>query len=479
MFRRLRPLIALLLAAGPTACARTPDTDPRMVSEWMHTLYGVVRSERIGPPVASRMLGYLSLALYEGMAAATPGMPTLAGSVNGIATLPEADPGQRYDATVVAVAAERAALDSFMVAALPSTRAALGALADSLLAARTGLGLDPEVVERSLELGRQIGNAIVAASRGDGFAETRGRPYAPPAGPGFWYNDAPGALYSAQSVSGITDFVGLDNPANTLRPGSASDRGLVLDRPKAGNPSLPALNIAGVTEPFWREVRPFFLQRWNECTIPEPPPYSTDTASALYRDAREVYDIKAALTPEQHAIALYWADNPGETGTPAGHWVAIASQMISERQLSAPQAARLFVATAMAQSDAFVAAWGYKFEYNLLRPRAYIRRLIDPSWEPGIPTPPFPEYPAGHSTQSTAAAGVVASMLGDTPFTDSTSIAIGHSARQFASFTEAADEAGMSRLYGGIHFRAGNEAGRVLGRCIAERVIARLPAVAP
>ena len=469
-------LLALSLIAS-SGCTRAPDTDPRMVSEWMHTLYGVVRSERIGPPVASRLLAYLSIALYEGMAAATPALPTLAGAVNGITNLPSAEAGQQYDATLVAVEAERAALDSFMLAALPSTRATLGGLADSLIAARTDLGLDPAVVERSLALGRAIGNAVFAASRTDGFAETRGRPYAPPSGPGFWYNDAPGALYSAQSLSGVTDFVGLDNPANALRAGAASDRGLVLDRPKAGNPTLPALNIAGVTEPFWNEVRPFFLRSWNECTIADPPAYSADTSSALYQDARELVDIKANITPEQHTIALYWADNPGETGTPAGHWVAIASQMISERGLTAAQAARLFVATTTAQADAFIAAWGFKFQYNLLRPRVYIRRHIDPTWEPDIPTPPFPEYPAGHSTQSTAAGGVVASLLGDTPFADSTSISIGHAVREFPSFTAAADEAGMSRLYGGIHFRAGNEAGRVLGACIAERVMERLPAV--
>ena len=358
MSHRIKQLLIVLPLIFSSACTRAPDTDPRMVSEWMHTLYGVVRSERIGPPVASRLLAYLSIALYEGMAAATPALPTLAGAANGITNLPSAEPGVQYDATLVAVEAERAALDSFMVAALPSTRATLGGLADSLIAARTELGLDPAVVERSLALGRQIGNAVVAASRTDGFAETRGRPYAPPSGPGLWYNDAPGALYSAQSVSGVTDFVGLDNPANTMRAGAASDRGLVLDRPKDGNSSLPALNIAGVTEPFWREVRPFFLRTWNECTIADPPAYSTDTASAMYRDAREVYDVKAALTPEEHTIALYWADNPGETGTPAGHWISIASQMISERQLSAAEAARLFAATATAQSDAFVAGVG-------------------------------------------------------------------------------------------------------------------------
>ncbi|MDZ4674319.1 MAG: vanadium-dependent haloperoxidase [Gemmatimonadota bacterium] len=475
MSHRFRSILALLLGAVAGGCARAPETDPRMVSEWMHTLYGVVRSERIGPPVASRLLAYLSIALYEGMAAATPEMPTLAGTVNGLGPLPTAEPGERYDATLVAVAAERAALDSLMVAALPSTRATLGGLADSLIAARTSLGLDPAVVERSLALGRQIGNAVVAASRSDGFAGTRGRPYTPPSGPGLWYNDSPGAVFTAQNVSGITDFVGLDNPANTLRPGAASDRGLVLDRPKAGNAELPALNIAGVTEPFWNEVRPFMLRTWNECQIADPPPYSTDTASVLYQQARAVVAAQLALTEDERVTALYWADNPGETATPAGRWVAIASQMISERQLPAPEAARLFAATSMAVADAFIAGWGYKFQYNLIRPRTYIRRVIDPAWEPQIPTPPFPEYPAGHSSQSAAGATIVVRLLGDGPFADSTSVAIGHQVRHFKSFMEAADEAATSRLYGGIHFPMGNAAGGVLGRCIGGLVVDRFP----
>ncbi len=479
MVSRFRPRTFLIIGALLAGCARVPETDPRMVSEWMHTLYGVVRSERIGPPVASRMLGYLSIALHEGLAAATPGMPSLAGVVNGIPELPKAEPGLEYDPTLVAVEAERAVLDSFLVTALPSTRATVGGLADSLTAARVGLGLDAATVDRSLELGRRIGHAIFAASRTDGFAGTRGRPYAPPSGPGLWYNDAPGVLYAAQSISGVTDFVGLDNPANVLRPGAASDRALVLDRPKAGNPNLPALNIAGVTEPYWNEVRPFMLRTWNECPLDPPPSYDTDTSSVLYREAQAVREAAAALTPEQRTIALYWADNPGETGTPSGHWLAIASQMVSQRGLDAPGAARLVAATAMAVSDAFVSSWGYKFQHNLLRPRVYIRRLMDPAWEPLIGTPPFPEYPSGHSTQSAAAAGAIAGLIGDGPFDDSTSITIGHEVRRFASFRDAAAEAGMSRVYAGIHFPVGNTAGRTLGECIGARVVERMPAVRP
>jgi len=216
------------------------------------------------------------------------------------------------------------------------------------------------------------------------------------------------------------------------------------------------------------------LRSWDECPAPEPPAYSADTTSVRFHDAHDVFAAKTALTPEQREIALYWADNAGESGTPVGHWVSIAAQMVSERHLSAEDAARMMVFTSAAQADAFISSWGYKYKYNLIRPRTYIRRLIDSTWEPLIPTPPFPEYPSGHSTVSAAAAEVMTALLGDTPFEDSTSIMVGHDVRRFESFRAAAHEAGISRIFGGIHFPTGNMGGRALGECIGTKVVERL-----
>jgi membrane-associated phospholipid phosphatase len=153
--------------------------------------------------------------------------------------------------------------------------------------------------------------------------------------------------------------------------------------------------------------------------------------------------------------------------------------MISERHLDAAAAARLVLATSLSQADAFIASWGFKYQYNLIRPRAYIRRVIDSTWEPLIPTPSFPEHPAGHSTQSAAAATVITALIGASPFTDSTSISIGHSVRHFESFEAASVEAGQSRIYGGIHFPSGNESGRALGHCIGAKVAEALGAASP
>ncbi len=475
--RRLRKWVSMLArisALGAiVGCERQADTDPRLVSAWVHALYGAIRVERLSPPVASRLTAYAATALYGGLAAVHPNMRSLDGSLRGVPSLPRAARAADVDATIVAVTAERVVLDSLLREGLATTRAQLTRLADSLVASRVAAGVASAVRARSDSLGRRIGLAIVAWSNTDGFAATRGRPYAPPVGDGLWYNDSPATVYATQNLSGVSEFVALDNPANQQRAGNVSDRGLIMSRPKlASAKTLPAANMAGATEPWWREVRPFVLTAWNACPVPAAAAYSVDSTSALYRDARAVVNARQFLTPEQRTIAYYWADNAGESGTPVGHWLSIASQMISERHLAADAAAQLVLATAVAQADAFIAAWGYKYQFSLLRPRTYIRRVIDSTWEPLIPTPPFPEHPAGHSTQSAAAATVITALLGAAPFTDSTSISIGHAVRPFASFHAASEEAGMSRIYGGIHYPAGNASGLALGRCIGTAVAA-------
>lgn len=420
--------------------------------------------------MASRAIAYSATALYAGMAAVDTLMPALDHSLNGVPALPRSERPADHDAALTAIAAERVVLDSMWREALPTTRAAFAKLADSLAADRVAQGVSSAVRARSDSLGIRVGLAVLSWARKDGFAATRGRPYPPPEGKGVWYNDAPANIYATQNLSGASEYIALDNPANQQRAGNTSDRGLILSRPK-NSKTLPAANMAGATEPYWREIRPFVLHNWEQCPVSEPMAYSEDTTSMMYRDARAVYDAQLALTDEQRTIAYYWADNAGESGTPSGHWLAIASQMISERHLDGPTAARVVLATAVAQADAFIAAWGYKFRYVTIRPRTYIRRLMDPNWEPLIPTPPFPEHPAGHATQSAAAATVLTAFLGAHPFADSTSIAIGHVARKFDSFTAASLEAGMSRIYGGIHFPYGNDGGRALGTCIGESVV--------
>ena len=474
---QIRWVLVLVLGVLTIGCSRSAAPDTMMVSQWVRTWYGAVRVERLSPPIASRVLAYATTALYAGMAAADPSLPRVEGHLNGLAALPSAERAGDHDPTITAVEAERVVMDSLFAEALPTTRASVAKLADSLVQERLANGVSARTHERSVALGRGVGLAIVAWSRTDGFDGTRGRPYTAPVGEALWRNDSPANVYATQSVSGATEMVTLDNPANQLRPGSANDRSMILNRPKAAaGRVLPAVNMTGATEPYWREIRPFVLESWDACPLAAAPPYSAQKGSALHESAQRVHDVGATLTDEQRTIALYWADNGGESGTPVGHWLSIAGQLMRQQGLAGPVAARLAMVTAAAQADAFIAAFGYKYALNTIRPRTYIRRVIDPAWEPAIPTPPFPEHPSAHSTQSAAAATTLAAFVGDVAFDDSTSISIGHAVRRFATPLDAAKEAGRSRIYGGIHFEFGDVGGRNLGICIGERVNARFPA---
>ena len=174
-----------------------------------------------------------------------------------------------------------------------------------------------------------------------------------------------------------------------------------------------------------------------------------------------------ALTAEQEAIARFWSDDPGQTSTPPGHSVSITTQALRRERASLAEAAEAYARVGMAVSDAFVACWFQKYRYNLLRPVTYARAQFDPDWLPLLVTPPFPEYPSGHSVQSGAAFQVLTDLFGRRyEFVDHTHDERGLPARRFASFLDAGEEAAISRLYGGIHFRAAIDNGFLQGRRI-------------
>ena len=201
-----------------------------------------------------------------------------------------------------------------------------------------------------------------------------------------------------------------------------------------------------------------------------PPPYSTQQGSEFYVEAKEVFDVSRTLTPEQKEIALFWADEAGKTATPPGHSIAIATQILEADDASLAAAAETYAKVGIAISDAFVSCWKMKFQFNLLRPVTYNRLVFDPTWSSFIGTPPFPEYPSGHSAQSGAASEVMTALFGVVEFTDHTNDYRGMMPRSFDSFAAAADEAAISRLYGGIHYRSAIEDGLTMGACIGDRV---------
>ncbi|MGH7456258.1 MAG: vanadium-dependent haloperoxidase, partial [bacterium] len=223
-------------------------------------------------------------------------------------------------------------------------------------------------------------------------------------------------------------------------------------------------------QPHWGNNRSFFLRSGSECQPGPHPLFSERPGTKFYEEMMEVYNTVNNLTAEQRAIAEFWADNPRQTATPAGHWIAILNQIIAQRQLNLEVAAEAYAKVGIVVADAFISCWYTKYEYNLVRPITCIRKIIDANWRPPVSTPPFPEYTSGHSVQSGAVAQVLTDMFGAVAFTDHTHDSRNLSSRSFSSFFAAADEAAISRLYGGIHFRSAIELGLEQGKCVGRKV---------
>ena len=243
----------------------------------------------------------------------------------------------------------------------------------------------------------------------------------------------------------------------------------------------------GAVEPQWKTVRPFFLDSAGQFTPAPPVTFSKDSASDFYKLMREVYTIKNNLTKEQREIANFWDCNPfaveysGHMAiglkkiSPGGHWMGIAGITCKKANISLDSAILVHTMVALTLHDAFISCWKEKYRSDRLRPETAINKLLDPGWRPLLQTPPFPEYTSGHSVASASVSVVLTYLLGDNfSFLDTSEIYFGLPSREFKSFYQAADEAAVSRLYGGIHFRDACEQGVLQGKQIGQFVLSNV-----
>jgi hypothetical protein len=416
-------LSSLFLIAGLPSAATTAPPPQKVISVWYGLILDLVRhTPTYTPPVVSRTLGYAGVAVYETTATGRDDLQTLAGQLNAFAAGPAREAGIHDEALVLHAALSGVVARLFFNTG-PTGQRALKAVTDKLGAAIEA-PLAPDVARRSRAHGEALAAHVLDWAAGDGGAEivNLGFPedYALTPGPAHWVP---------------TNHVALQQ-----------------------KPLLP----------HWGENRPFAMPDGTSCRLPPPPAYSEDPGSDFYREAMEVYEVGTTLTDDQRAIAAFWSDDAMLSRTPPGHWMSIALDALAAEGADQARYADVLARLGIVLADAFIACWQGKYEYDLVRPVTYINRLIDPDWTPILATPPFPEYPSGHSTQSGAAAEVLTALFGaDHAFTDETPTIEGMAPRRFASFRAAADEAGISRLYGGIHYRAAIERGLDQGRCIA------------
>ena len=419
-------IVASAWSAPPSRAAPHADRlqAQDVLSAWYELVLELVRhTPTYSPPVASRSFAYIGVAAFEAVATGSARLRSLAGQLNGLAAAPRREAGAAYDDAVVMQAALSPVVQDLFANTGPTGRRVMAALATKWRSAVAD-GLPDALVARSEAHGRAVAEHILAWSREDGGAavDNMGFPlaYELKPGPAHW---VPTSLISQQQF-----------------------------------PLLPE----------WGENRTFAMPDGATCPLPPPPDYSEEESSAFYKEASEVYRTSQSLTPEQAAIARFWSDDPMLSPTPPGHWISIALQVVDRKQAGLDRSVDVLMRLGVAMADSFIGCWQAKYEYDLLRPMTYIRRVIDPKWEALLITPPFPEYPSGHSMQSGAAAEVLTQAFGeDFAFEDATHSADGLPLRTFPSFRAAAEEAAISRLYGGIHFRAAIERGLDKGRCIA------------
>jgi PAP2 superfamily len=427
-------VICTFSACKPNTAYKTEAENPIYLHQTMRRIIDILRHDIFAPPIAARIFSYASVASYEAMVPGYPEYKSAAGQLNGLTPAPMPEAGKEYCFQLASTAAML-----FVGKQLVFSETDMEDKKEDVFAAYEKMGMPKDVFKRSVEYGEIVGKHILAWAKKDNYAQTR----------------------------------------------SAAKFSIDLTNPSRWTPTPPQYGDA--LEPHWSTIRSYTLDSATQYLAPAPIPFSEKKGSDFYKSANEVYEIGKRANPDEQETGLYWDDNPFQVtvsghlmiGTkkisPGAHWMNIAGYACRKANTSFPQTAAIYMKAGCAMHDAFISCWTTKYKYNVLRPETYINRYMDAEWRPNIETPPFPEYTSGHATVSASAATVLTEALGDNfAFTDSTEVQFDLPARSFGSFYEAADQSALSRLYAGIHYRNGNEQGRLVGRKVGAHVVSRI-----
>ncbi len=434
-----KALISMLIATVFYGCNKESGEykkivyNPEVIHESMNMLTKIIVHDIFSPPVASRIYAYPSIAAYEVMVNENPEYQPLAGQLRGLTPIPKPEANVEYCYPL-------ASIHAFLTVgkAMIFSEQTLDDYRNSLYKRIEDAGIPEEVYERSVAYGELVAKHILAWADKDMYKQTR-----------------------------------------TFAKFEITDQG---DRWK---PTPPAYMDA--IEPHWSEIRPFVLDSASQFIPPRPTAFKTKKDDAFFKEAMDVYETGKNLTEDQEAIAKFWDCNPYVSHlqghlmfatkkiTPGGHWEGITAIACRKANADFIKTTESYALVSVALFDGFISCWDEKYRSNLIRPETVINQYIDPDWLPVLQTPPFPEYTSGHSVVSTAAATILTKMYGESfAFTDTTEVAYGLPPRSFDSFIQASQEAAISRLYGGIHYRPAINNGVEQGRKVGELVISRI-----
>ncbi|WP_116216320.1 MULTISPECIES: vanadium-dependent haloperoxidase [unclassified Allomuricauda] len=389
------------------------------------------------PPVASRIFAYPNIAAYEIIAQKDDRYKSLAGQIHELTPIPAPKEGDSINFEVAALVAHMQ-LDKNLI----FSEDRIVSFRDSLYA--IWADKNEPVFNASKAYGLEVAEHIAAWMNKDNYKQTRTMP-----------------KFSVNS-----------------------------EDPSRWQPTPPAY-MNGL-EPHWSKIRPFAIDSADQFKPAPPPDFSMEEGSKFYEEVMEVYEVRKSMIgkgdkSDEIAIAQFWDCNPyvsvtrghlmfaTKKITPGAHWIGITKIAARKSDADFAKTVYAYTKTSIAIADGFISCWDEKYRSNLIRPETVINEYIDDSWEPVLQTPPFPEYTSGHSVVSGAAAIALTDIFGDNfAFDDDTEVAYGLPVRSFSSFNHASDEAALSRMYGGIHYRAAIEVGIKQGRSLGKFIVDKL-----
>ena len=426
MYKNISFIFLILFSANSFA-----QPSPRLLHRAEKNLTRTIVHDIFSPPVASRIYLYANAAAYEALIADDKTHNSLHGQLKGFPDIKSILPSGKVNYPLAAVYAFFKTGGKLVFSE--------HLLEDSIKVILNDFHeTDQNVYKNSLQYGQTVSDSILKWASTDNYLLTRKkRRYAYSKQPGKWTPTPPGYI--------------------------------------------------DAVEPYWSQIRPISLDSAGQFKPVPPPAFSTDSSSAFMKEVREVFRVTQNMSKEKILIASFWDCNPFYLNTqghlnfatkklsPGGHWISIAGQASEKAKAGWAKTISAYLLTSIALYDGFISCWDEKYRSQLIRPETVINAYINERWRPMLQTPPFPEYTSGHSVISTAAAEVLTSIFGQNfSYEDNTEVDYGLPIRHFRSFEDAAAEAAISRLYGGIHYRSAIENGQTQGKSIGLHVLRKI-----
>jgi hypothetical protein len=426
--------LILLFMINMAGCTSRPQKQPVLaataISQVITAMTEVMIHDITNPPLAARFFSYACLAGYEVVAQNNSAFKSMQGVLKEYPEAKKPDSIQQYDVLLSAVLAMLQTAQKMQ----PSGKL-LAAYEQRFIDSCRRMGYADDIIDNSRRYAVAVSKKILAYAKADHYNRISNYiRYTPVEKAGCWYPTPPAYL--------------------------------------------PAV------EPYFSTVRTLALDSCSQFIAPPPVAFSSGKKTAFYKLLLQNYTQSKQVPMEHRVIAAFWDCNPfaiQDDGhlilsrkkiSPGAHWLGITGIACEKAGKRFEEAMQIYTWVAVGLMDAFICCWDEKYRSNRIRPETAIRKYIDPQWTPVLQTPPFPEYLSGHSVISACSATILTHFFGNNfSYTDSVEVAYGLPARHFTSFQHAAQEAAISRFYGGIHFMDAIENGLIVGKKVGEWVV--------